>query len=157
MATLFPFCRAVLIVLVAGTISACSSTHNYTSNTPENLTLIPDVRSGSARLHVYDIDNMCNLTYQGTVELSDAKVKIGLPVNKPSYLVFNFSNPSLFTGGHSTSYEMFLAPRAGYYYDAAVNYIDGMYGAVIHEQNPSGGTWHEVQRIVPKTCASKHM
>lgn len=154
MPSLISFCRVALLVPVACALSACSSTHAYTSKPPENMSIKPDVRTGSARLHVYDVDNKCNMNYQGTVELSE-KVRIGLPVNKLSYLDFNFSDTSLFTGSHSTSYGMYLTPRAGYHYDAVVSYVDEMYGATVHEQDTHGGARHEVPSIVPKACASK--
>lgn len=155
MPTLITFFRAALLVLVAGLASACSSIHDYSNSKPENLTLKPDVRSGSARLHIYDVDNACNAKYQGTVELGSAKVKVGLPANKLSYLDFNFSDSSIFTGSHSISSGMYLTPRAGYQYEAVVSYIDKMYSAAIYEQDMHGGARHEVPRIEPKACASK--
>ncbi len=141
-----------MLILVAGMASACSSMHDYTNSKPENMSITPDVRKGSALMHVYDVDNKCDLHYQGTVELSGAKLKVGIPVSKLSYLEFIFSDTSIFTGSHSTSYGMYLTPRSGNQYDATVNYIDGMYYAKIHEQDSRGGTRHEVQRTVPKPC-----
>lgn len=144
-----------MLVLVAGMASACSSTHSYTNSTPENMVISPDVRKGSARMHVYDVGNACDLKYQGTVELSDSKLKVGIPVNTLSYLDFNFSDSSIFAGSHSTSYGMYLTPRAGSQYDATVSYIDGMYYAKINEQESLGGARREVPRVVPKACTPK--
>lgn len=149
------FYRAVLLVLTAGAASACSSIHPYMNSAPENLTIKPDVRTGSARMHVYEIDNACNASYRGTVELNNLKVKVGIPVNKPSYLVFNFSDSSLFTGSSSVSYDLYLNPKTGYHYEAAVSYADSMYGATIHEQDSRGGARRETPRFVPKACAAK--
>jgi hypothetical protein len=127
MPSLFSFYRAILFVLVAGALSVCSSMHDYTNRVPKNMTIKPDVRTGSARLHVYDVDIACNMSYQGTVELSGQKVNIGVAVGKLSYFDFNFSSSSIFTGRHSTSYGMYLTPRAGFHYDAAASYADDMY------------------------------
>lgn len=113
------------------------------------------MRTGSARLHVYDVDTKCNATYQGTVELGSSKVKIGIPAGKLSYLEFNFSDSSLFTGTHSTSSGTYLTPHAGYQYAAVVSYVDRMYSAKIYEQDASGGARHEIQDIAPKACTSK--
>jgi hypothetical protein len=135
--------------------SACSSIHDYTNSKPENLTLKPDIRSGSARLHVYDVDNACNATYQGTVELSSTKMKVGIPVNRLSYLEFNFSDSSIFSGSHSISSGAYLTPRVGYQYDAVVSYIDKMYSKTIYEQDMHGGARREIPNIEPKACASK--
>lgn len=149
------FRRSVLLVIVAGAASACSSMHPYTSSAPENLTVKPDIRTGSARMHVYEVDNTCNMSYRGTVELDAPKVKVGIPVNKPSYLVFNFTDSSLFTGDSSVSYDMYLTTRTAYHYDIAVSYADSMYGATIHEQDSRGGGRKEMPRAVPKACGSK--
>jgi hypothetical protein len=135
--------------------SACSSIHDYTNSKPENLTLKPDIRSGSARLHVYDVDNACNATYKGAVELSNAKMKVGIPVNRLSYLEFSFSDYSIFFGSHSISSGAYLTPRAGYQYDAVVSYIDKMYSNTIYEQDMHGGARREIQNITPKACASR--
>lgn len=149
------FYRTALLIFVAGIASACSSTHDYTNIKPENMIFKTDVRSGSARLHVYDVGNACNLIYQGTVELSSSKMKLGIPVNKLSYLEINFSDSSIFTGSHSTSSGAYLSPRAGYQYETAVSYIDRMYSVTIYEQDLHGGARHEVTSIAPKACASK--
>lgn len=113
-----------------------------------------DVRSGSAQMHVYGIDNACKLSYQGTVDLADKKVNVALPTDKPLYLAFEFYGGSYFTGRTSASYDMYLTLRAGDHYEAAVNYIDDMYGATIHEQSAHGGGRHQLARNVP-ACASK--
>lgn len=149
------FFRVVLLVLIAGMTSACSSMHRYTSTAPENMTIKSDVRTGSASMHVYEVDNMCNASYRGTVELNNPKVKVGIPVNKPCYLVFTFSETSLFTGSSSTSYDMYLTPRAGFHYSAAVSYAESMYGATLYEQDLRGGGRREIPRSVPKACTSK--
>jgi hypothetical protein len=106
-------------------------------------------------MHVYEVDNTCNMSYRGTVDLDVRKAKVGIPVNKPSYLVFNFTDSSLFTGDRSVSYDMYLTPRAAYHYDIAVSYVDSMYGATIHEQDSHGGGRREMPRAVPKACGSK--
>lgn len=144
-----------MLAFVAAMASACSSMHDYANSAPENLILKPDVRSGSAYLHVYDVDSKCNATYQGTVALSGSKVKVGVPINKLSYLDFNFADSSFFTGSYSVSSGVYLTPRSGYQYDAVVSYIDNMYSATIYEQSMHGGTRHEVPNIVPKACILK--
>ena len=150
-----PFCRAVSLFLVVFVASACSSMHGYANNKPENLTLKPDIRSGFAQLHVYDIDNACNAIYRGTVKLTNVKMMVGIPVNSLSYLEFSFSDSSVFSGSHSTSSGVYLIPRAGYQYDAVISYIDKMYSSTIYEQDIDGGARSEIQKIVPKACVSK--
>jgi len=148
-------CGKALVVIVATLASACSSLHDYTNSTPSNLAIKPDVRSGSARLDVYDVDSKCNATYQGTVELDGVKVSVGVPISRLSYLEFIFSDSSIFTGSRSISTGIYLTPRAGYQYDADISYIDKMYSATIYEKDMHGSARHEVPRIVPRVCANK--
>lgn len=129
--------------------------HDYMNSSPENLIITPNVRSGSARLNVYEVNAACKATYRGTVELDGSKVKVGLPVNRLINLDFNFSDSSFFAGSRSVSYGAYLTPREGYRYDAVASYIDKTYGATIYEQDQHGGVRHEVTHITPKACVLK--
>lgn len=146
--------KPALVALLAVMASACS-THPYKNDSPVNMTITTDVRRGSADLHIYDIDNTCKTSYLGTVGLTDPKVRIALPTSKPSYLVVNFSSTSLFWGSSSTSYDIFVTPRAGYRYEALVNYIDKMYGATIYEQEANGGARRKLPRVEPACISAK--
>jgi hypothetical protein len=153
--TTIPFFKAILFVLVMTVISACSSTRPYTSGSPENLTVKTDIRTGTAWLNIYEVDNTCATKYLGTVDLIDSRVRVAIPINKPSYLLFTFASSSFLSGNSSTSYGIYLTPRAGYKYDATISYIDDMYVAMIHEQDARGGVRHEISRTIPKACVSK--
>ena len=146
--------KAVLIVLASSMVGACSSTHPYTSSSPENLSIKTDIRKGTAWLNVYEIDNACATKYLGTVELEGSRVKVAIPINKSSYLQFSFANSSLFSGNSTTSYGMYLTSRAGYQYDATVSYVDDMHTMMVHEKN-SGGARRDITRVVPTACATK--
>lgn len=146
--------KTVLLALILGILTACSSTRPYKSSSPENLTLKLDIRSGSAWMNVYEVDNACATKYLGTVALEGARVKVAIPVNKPSYLQFYFSNTSLLSS-KSISYSIYLSARAGNQYDATVSYFDDMYNAVVFEQETHGGTRREITRNIPKACVSK--
>lgn len=146
--------KAVLIVIVTGMVVACSSTHPYTSSSPENLSIKIDIRKGTAWLNIYEVDNACATKYLGTVELEGSRVKVAIPINKPSYLQFSFANSSLLSGNSSSSYGMYLTSRAGYQYDATVSYVDDMYTMMVHEKN-SGGARRDITHVVPTACAAK--
>jgi hypothetical protein len=151
---LFYACRTALLTIVVALVSACSSNHPYAGGFSENLSIAADVRAGRARLHVFAATNACKPDYLGTVELSEKKSRIGLPVNRPIYLSFNFFDGSLITGSNDVYYDMYLTLRAGYQYQADVNYIDNMYGATIFEQDGRGGA----KRKIPHAelpCARK--
>lgn len=142
------------MVFATGMIVACSSTHPYSNNSPENLSFKIDIRKGTAWLNVYEVDNACATKYMGTVELEGSRVKVAIPINKPSYLQFSFANSSLLSGNGSTSYGMYLTSRAGYQYDATVSYVDDMYTMMLYEKN-SGGVRRDITRVVPTACSAK--
>lgn len=144
-----------LLVLVAGMASSCSSMRDYTNSSPENLIVKPDIHSDSASMHVYAVDRQCNARYQGTVKLRNTRIKIGIPINKQSYLEFVFANASFFSGSHSISSGVYLTPRAGYQYEATVSYIDKMYSVSIYEHDAHGGARREISHFVPKACNEK--
>jgi hypothetical protein len=153
--TTISFFKVVLVILIMGTVSACSSTKPYTSNSPVNLSIKTDIRKGTAWMNVYEVDNACAMKYMGTVELEGSRVKVAIPINKPGYLLFTFADASLFTGNSRSSYGIYLTTRAGYQYDATVSYVDDMYTLMVHEQNPRGGERREISRNVPTACAAK--
>jgi hypothetical protein len=153
--TTISFFKTFLIIFIIGAVSACSSTSPYTSSSPDNLSIKTEIRKGTAWMNVYEVNNACATKYMGTVDLEGAKVKVAIPINKPSYLLFTFADASLFAGSSRSSYGIYLTTRAGYQYDATVSYVDDMYTLMIHEQNTRGGDRREITRIVPTACASK--
>lgn len=147
--------RRAASAAVLVTLAACSSMHAYKQIAPDNMLITTDIRSGSARMHIYEMDGPCNESYQGTVDLPDNdKTKLGIPTGKPSALRFTFYGGSAYlTGTHSISYDTYLTPRAGHHYEIQVSYIDAMYSATIYEQDGHGGR-HKVPRVEP-ACESK--
>jgi len=149
------FRRAAMLAVVAGIVAGCSSLHPFKSGAPENMAITTDARSVSVQMDVYSVDSKCEASYQGTVDLSDKKVRTGIPANKLSYLVFYFGGGSYFTGYHSTSYAIYLTPRPGYHYDATASYADGMYGATIYERDAHGGGRRKIP-FIEHACASRN-
>jgi hypothetical protein len=80
-------------------------------------------------------------------------VAVGLPPNRWSYLVFNFSSSS-FLGGASSSIdrETLFRPRAGYRYDVAVTYRNDIYHVAIREIPPRGGKGREIEFRDIRAC-----
>jgi hypothetical protein len=143
--------RAAVWVLGAGLLAGCSGIKTYPDTYPRNLFVKTEARSGSAfgsvrvSVHIHRVDANCRTEYLGTVQLNEPAVEIGLPPDRPSYLIFNFYSSS-FLGGSSGSinYETLLRPRAGYTYDATARYADGIYHVVIRESDPRRSTGREI-------------
>jgi hypothetical protein len=150
---------ALLAALTAGLTAGCSGVKTY-PNTPEkNLQIRSETVTGSAlfrvkaALGVHRLDESCQLEFEGLVELDQPSVAVGIPVDRWSYLVFNFSGSS-FLGGSSSSInrETMFRPRTGYRYDIAVSYKQDIYQVAIREIPLRGGAGREIQFRDIRVC-----
>ena len=134
---------AALACAVALAAAGCAGGKPYPDVAPKNLT-VKTSSSARAALGVHGVDAQCRTEYLGTVALDKTAAEVGIPAERWSYLVFDFSTSS-FLGGRrtSTTFETLLKPRAGYRYEASVSYRDDIYNVVIREQSPRG-PWREV-------------
>jgi hypothetical protein len=149
-------------LLAAGFLAGCSGIKTYPGTSPRNLVVKTEARSGSVlgrtrvSVHIHEVDASCRTQYLGTVQLSEPTVEIGLPPERPSYLVFNFYSSS-FLGGSSGSinYETLLRPRAGYTYDATARYADGIYLVEIRESGARGKPGRDIARRGLADCTRR--
>ena len=159
---MIPGLRIAACLLGAGLLAGCSGIKTYPDTSPRNLVVKTDARSGSVwgrvrvSVHIHEVDASCRTQYLGTVQLNDPSVEIGLPPERPSYLVFNFYSSS-FLGGStgSINYETLLRPRAGYTYDATARYADGIYLVEIRESGARGSTGREIARRGLDACGRR--
>jgi hypothetical protein len=130
-------CAAALV------LAACASGKPYPDDVaPKNLT-VKTSSSARAALGVHGVDAQCRTEYLGTVALDKTAAEIGIPAERWSYLVFDFSSSGLFAKQTRTTLETLFKPRAGFRYEASVTYRDDIYNVVIREQSPRG-PWREV-------------
>ena len=153
---------SAIIVAVTVLLSGCSGIKTYPNDLPKNLQVRTEATSGSAfssmrvALHIHQVDAQCRTEYQGTVQLNEPSIGVGVPPGRMSYLVFAFSGSS-FLGGSSSStrYETLLQPRAGYTYDARARYKDGIYHVEIRENDPRRSTGREIERRGLDQCGRR--
>jgi hypothetical protein len=151
-------CCAVLL-FGASLLGGCSGIKIYPDDLPKNLHVRTDAASGSAfssmrvALHIHQVDASCRTEYQGTVQLNEPSIGVGVLPGRMSYLIFTFSGSS-FLGGSSSSarYETLLQPRAGYTYDARARYKDGIYHVEIRENDPRRPAGREIERRSLADC-----
>ena len=148
---------AALVVLFTG----CSSLKPYPSVAPENVVVKSAIESGSVlssmrgSVHIHELDASCHSSYVGTVRLVRPSVALGLPAERPSYLVFVFQGSSLFGGSTSSAGAgTVLKPRPGYRYEFAVSYKDSIYNVVVRESDPRKGGSRELPRQQLKGCSA---
>jgi hypothetical protein len=159
------FTKPVWFLLLAGVLAGCSGLPKYEDNFPANLTVKARLSSPSllltaplagtfdADMHVTSVDSHCRKNYRGSVKLGSAAVRVGIPANQLSYLVFEFSGRSFLTrGSASSTYATLLTPRSGYQYDVDVAYADEMYSITVYERNPRGGPRLEIERRPFSAC-----
>ena len=148
------------VLLAASLLSGCSGLKTYPDAAPKNLVIRTETSSGSwfskvrAAVHVHRVDANCQTEYQGTVQLGEPSVEVGLPVDRVSLVAFVFTS-SATLGGSSSSIrvEALLKPRAGYTYQANLSYVDSMYSVVLREIDPRRSSSREIERKSTKGCS----
>lgn len=149
-------------LLGASLVAGCSGLKTYPDSGAKNLHVRTEAASGSAfsrmrvAVHIHQVDANCRTEYQGTVQLNEPSVQIGIPPDRLSFLVFSFSG-STFLGGSSSSisYETLLLPRAGYAYDAQASYKDNIYNVAIRESDPRRSAGREIVRRGLDECGRR--
>jgi hypothetical protein len=146
-------------LLAAGLLAGCSGLKTYPDTAPKNLLIRTEATTGSilstvrVAVHVHRVDAKCRTEYQGTVELGERAVHVGLPVDRVSLVAFVFNTSATFGGpSGSVRVEHLLKPRAGYTYQAKVSYADSMYHVLLQEIDPRRISSREVDRKSTKGC-----
>ena len=150
----------VLIGLWAAVfVAGCSGSKPYQNTPDNNLHVYTAAESGSwfssvrAAVDIHRLTANCKTEYEGTVQLSQATIDVGLPPNRWSHLVFVFASSSFFAqrSGFMT-YETFLRPRLGYQYHIHVTYRDDMYNVVVRETHPGSPGGRVVEHKDVRVC-----
>jgi hypothetical protein len=149
----------VLSICTASLLAGCFGSKTYPNRLDKNLQVQTATDSGSwfsrvrAAVDIHRVGEDCALDYEGTVQLADPKIDIGIPPHRWSYLVFVFANSSFLANTSGTiTYVTLLKPQAGSHYEAAVSYRNDMYHVVIRENSPNQSTGREIERLALDTC-----
>jgi hypothetical protein len=148
-----------LLSVAAIVLAGCATGNRYADLPGKNLVIHTETSSGStfssvrAVLGVHAVDAQCKLTYEGFVDLDQPVMRVGIPADRTSYLVFEFATSSFLGGSRgSISRETLLRPRAGATYDVRVTYKDDLYDVVIREIRAGGGRGREVEFAGLSAC-----
>ena len=145
-------------MLLVGLLAACSGLKPYPNRLEKNLQVRSSTESGSifsrvhASLSIARVDAQCRTEYEGTMDLGNGAVQVGVPVERWSYLVFNFSSSGLLSGSSSIRQATLLKPRAGYRYDVELTYRDDLYNVVIREARTGTSEGRELALRGLDTC-----
>lgn len=142
----------VCVALAVGLFAGCSGIRPYSNTLEKNLHIRTATKSGSifstvrAAVSIYRVDEQCRIEYQGTVDLDEPLVLVGIAPDRLSYLMFGFASSSFFANARSTiSQETLLKPRAGYRYDITVSYKDDIYNVVVREHHPRKAASRDIE------------
>jgi hypothetical protein len=143
----------------ASVLAGCSGLNTYSDTSAKNLDVHTRTDSGSflsstrASLDIFSVNNTCQKTYQGTVALDKETRTIGLPAERPSYLVFRFESSSfLANSGGANSYDTLLTPLPDRHYDVDVRYLDGIYSVTILERTSGDRKANRIAPVELKDC-----
>ena len=143
----------------ASVLAGCSGLKAYSNTPARNLDVHTRTDSGSflsstrASLDIYSVNSTCQPAYQGTVTLDKETRAIGLPAERPSYLVFRFESSSfLANSSGATSYDTLLTPLPDHHYDVDVRYLDGIYSVTILERSTGDRKANRIAPVELKDC-----
>jgi len=150
----FLFCAASLLV-------GCFGVKTYPNTLEKNLHVQTVTDSGSwfsgvrAAVDIHRVGEDCAINYEGTVQLTEPTLDIGIPPDRWSHLVFVFASSSFLANRSSTiTYETLLKPRPQYHYEVAVRYRSNIYHVAIQETPPNRSTSREIERLALNACRS---
>lgn len=148
-------------VMLIGLLTGCSGQFTYPNTFDKNLRIHTTTDSGSvfssvrAAVGIYRVDAGCKIEYQGTLDLDDQEMSVGIPSGRPTYLVFEFANNSFLANSRrSITYDTLLNPAHGRRYDVEVSYHDDIYNVAIRETRPGDTMARDVERRDLRTCST---
>jgi hypothetical protein len=131
------------LLVTVSLLAGCLGIKPYPNSMDKNLHIQTKIDSGSffskvrAAVDIYRVDADCKTEYEGTIQLNDPSVDVGIPSQRLTYLVFVFSSSSFLASSSSTvTHDTLLKPRDGYKYEIKVSYIDDIYNVAIQETHP---------------------
>ena len=137
------FKPVVLVATLSCLLGACSGLKTYRSDHQKNLFITTQTEARGwfsgvdASLDIYRMQSECDVDYQGTVNLGDSRVEVGVPADVPAYLVFRFESSAFLSNTNSSmGYDVALYPMAGQVYDVNVTYRDNIYNVEVQERVP---------------------
>lgn len=151
----------VLSIWTVGLLAGCSGSRTYPNTLDKNLHVYTATDSGSwfsrvrAAVDIHHVREDCALDYEGTVQLADRRIDIGLPAHRWNYLVFVFASSSFLANRSGTiTYETLLKTRPNYHYQVTVQYRDDMYHVGIRETLPNQSAGREIESLQLSACRS---
>jgi hypothetical protein len=150
-----------VLLLVFSLLTGCWGVKTYPNTLYKNLHIKTETDSGSmfskvlTAVDINRVDADCKTEYEGTVQLKNRSIDVGIPSGRLTYLVFVFASSGFLSSSSSSiTYNTLLKPRVGYNYDINVSYIDDIYNVVIRETHPRKKKGREIELKDLNACDS---
>lgn len=154
--------RIVLLVLAVGLMASCSGIRPYPNTLDKNVRIRAETGAGSifsntrAHVGIYRVDAQCRTEYEGTIELDQPVVLVGLPPDRLNYLVFGFLSSSwLASARTSISQATLLRTRPDHSYEIDVSYRRSIYNVVVREHQPRKSSSREIELKRVDACRER--
>ena len=138
------------LLIISGFLVSCAGIKPYPNTLKKNISIRTSSEAGflskvRVEVDIYRVDKKCHGEYLGTMKLAEPLVKIGLPSDEWSYMVFNFASSSFLANSKSSiNLGTIIKPRSGHTYDLKVSYADNIYNVEIFEKSPRGKKTREI-------------
>ena len=144
---------SIILATLSCLLTACSGLKTYRSNYERNLLVTTNTEARGlfsgvdAALDIYSVQDDCARQYEGTVDLGNSIVEVGIPTEQPAVLVFRFESSAFLSNSHSSmGYDVMLYPLANHVYDVDVSYKNSIYNVEVQER-PRGAADGEAMII----------
>ena len=154
-------CAGCAVLVVTLSLAGCSGLRPYPNTVAKNAVIHVRTDSGTllsrtgVELDLYTVDVGCGSKYLGTLELHDASVELGLPLDTQVRLAYVFARSALLGTSGTTTIEMIVTPQRGYRYEFDISYLKTGYTATGRRFAPgqAHGTDIEHTRLLDCTPA----
>ena len=131
-------------------LTGCSGIKPYPNDHEKNIRIVTVTNSSflskvRTAVDIYGVNNSCDTTYHGTVQLRGSTTLVGLPDKEPVYLVFVFEGSSFLGNSQSSiTYETLFRPEPAGDYEFEVSYADKIYGVQMRKASAGTDGWTDV-------------
>ena len=154
-------CAGCAVLVVTLSLAGCSGLRPYPNTVAKNAVIHVQTDSGTllsrtgVELDLYTVDVGCGSKYLGTLELHDASIELGLPLDTQVRLAYVFARSALLGTSGTTTIEMIVTPQRGHRYEFDISYLKTGYTATGRRFAPgqAHGTDIEHARLLDCTPA----
>ncbi len=154
--------RIALLLLAVGLMTSCSGIRPYPNTLDKNVRIRTETESRSilsntrAHVEIYRVDTECRIEYEGTIDLAQPLVLVGLPADRLNYLVFGFVSSSWLANARSSiSQATLLRTRPDHSYEIDVSYRRSIYNVSLREHQPRKGSGREIELKRVDACRER--